>query len=134
MCDKLIKTAGTKEKRKEVLFMEMHKKLKFTEKLSYGIADLPEAANSIIAAFLTMFYTDNIGLAAAAVGTMFFISKLFDGISDILAGILIDKTRTKWGNETYHLPASSSQTVRTLRSSKSCIACFWVMALFTLIA
>ena len=69
--------------------MEMHKKLKFTEKLSYGIADLPEAANSIIAAFLTMFYTDNIGLAAAAVGTMFFISKLFDGISDILAGILI---------------------------------------------
>lgn len=97
MCDKLIKKAGTKEKRKEVLFMEMHKKLKFTEKLSYGIADLPEAANSIIAAFLTMFYTDNIGLAAAAVGTMFFISKLFDGISDILAGILIDKTRTKWG-------------------------------------
>lgn len=40
--------------------METHKKLKFTEKLSYGIADLPEAANSIIAAFLTMFYTDNI--------------------------------------------------------------------------
>ena len=77
--------------------MDTHRKLKFTEKLSYGIADLPEAANSIIAAFLTMFYTDNIGLAAAAVGTMFFISKLFDGISDILAGILIDKTRTKWG-------------------------------------
>ncbi len=77
--------------------MDTHRKLKFTEKLSYGIADLPEAVNSIIAAFLTMFYTDNIGLAATAVGTMFFISKLFDGISDILAGVLIDKTRTKWG-------------------------------------
>lgn len=77
--------------------MDTHRKLKFTEKLSYGIADLPEAANSIIAAFLTMFYTDNIGLSAAAVGTMFFVSKLFDGISDILAGVLIDKTRTRWG-------------------------------------
>lgn len=77
--------------------MDTRRKLKFTEKLSYGIADLPEAVNSIIAAFLTMFYTDNIGLAATAVGTMFFISKLFDGISDILAGVLIDKTRTKWG-------------------------------------
>lgn len=77
--------------------MDTHRKLKFTEKLSYGIADLPEAVNSIIAAFLTMFYTDNIGLAATAIGTMFFISKLFDGISDILAGVLIDKTRTKWG-------------------------------------
>lgn len=77
--------------------METQKKLKFTEKLSYGIAGLPEAANSILAAFLTMFYTDSIGMAAAAVGTMFFVSKIFDGISDILAGVLIDKTRTKWG-------------------------------------
>jgi GPH family glycoside/pentoside/hexuronide:cation symporter len=73
------------------------RRLKFTEKLAYGLADFPEAANSILAAFLTMFYTDNIGLAAGAVGTMFFISKLFDGVSDILAGTLIDKTRTKWG-------------------------------------
>lgn len=72
-------------------------KLKFSEKLSYGLGDFPEAANSILAAFLTMFYTDNIGLAAGAVGTMFFISKLFDGISDILAGVLIDRTKTKWG-------------------------------------
>ncbi|XME00947.1 MFS transporter [Lachnospiraceae bacterium C1.1] len=72
-------------------------KLTLSEKLSYGLGDFPEAANSILAAFLTMFYTDNIGMAAGAVGTMFLISKLFDGISDILAGILIDKTRTKWG-------------------------------------
>ena len=77
--------------------METGRKLKFTEKLAYGVADFPEAANSILAAFLTMFYTDNIGMAAGAVGTMFFISKLFDGISDILAGTLIDKTKTKWG-------------------------------------
>ncbi|MDO4337390.1 MAG: glycoside-pentoside-hexuronide (GPH):cation symporter [Eubacteriales bacterium] len=77
--------------------MSTGRKLKFTEKLSYGLADFPEAANSILAAFLTMFYTDNIGLAAGAVGTMFFISKLFDGISDILAGTLIDKTKSKWG-------------------------------------
>lgn len=77
--------------------MEGTRKLKFSEKLSYGLADFPEAVNSILAAFLTMFYTDNIGLAAGAVGTMFFVARLFDGISDILAGILIDKTRTKWG-------------------------------------
>lgn len=73
------------------------KKLKFSEKLSYGISDFPEAVNSILAAFLTMFYTDSIGLAAGVVGTMFFISKLFDGITDILSGVAIDKTRTRWG-------------------------------------
>ena len=73
------------------------KRLRFSEKMAYGLGDFPEVINSILAAFLTMFYTDNIGMAAGAVGTMFFISKLFDGITDILAGVLIDKTRTKWG-------------------------------------
>lgn len=77
--------------------MENTRKLKFSEKLSYGLSDFPEVINSILAAFLTMFYTDNIGLAAGAVGTMFFVSKLFDGVTDILAGVLIDKTRTRWG-------------------------------------
>ena len=81
------------------------RKLKFSEKLAYGLADFPEAVNSILAAFLTMFYTDNIGLAAAAVGTMFFISKLFDGITDILAGVMIDKTKTKWGKARASLPS-----------------------------
>lgn len=81
----------------EGIEMEKGYKLKFTEKLAYGLSDFPEAANSILAAFLTMFYTENLGMAAAAVGTMFLLSKIFDGISDILAGVLIDKTRTRWG-------------------------------------
>lgn len=71
--------------------------LKLVERLAFGVGALPEVANSIVAAFLTMYYTDNIGLAAGMVGTMFFISKLFDGISDLLAGTLIDRTKTKWG-------------------------------------
>lgn len=72
-------------------------KLKIMERIAYAVGGLPEVANSIIAAFLTMFYTDNIGLAAGMVGTMFFVSKLFDGISDLVAGTMIDRTRTKWG-------------------------------------
>ena len=118
--------------------METHKKLKFTEKLSYGIADLPEAANSIIAAFLTMFYTDNIGLAAAAVGTMFFISKLFDGISDILAGILIDKTRTKWGKARPWLLLSaplltiSGILLFTVPSASTTVQVIWVILSYNL--
>ncbi len=81
----------------EDYIMETGRKLKLSEKLAYGLADFPEAVNSILAAFLTMFYTDSIGMAAGVVGTMFLISKLFDGVTDILAGVLIDKTRTRWG-------------------------------------
>ena len=75
----------------------MNGKLKFTEKLGYGLAALSGASNSLLGAFLTMFYTDNIGMAVGAVGTMFMISKLFDGITDLIAGNIVDKTKTKWG-------------------------------------
>lgn len=77
--------------------VQNERKLKLVERLAFGVGALPEVANAIISAFLTIYYTDNIGLAAGMVGTMFFISKLFDGISDLLAGTLIDRTKTKWG-------------------------------------
>lgn len=75
----------------------MNQKLKFTEKLGFGLGEVAGCMNSLVAAFLTMFYTDNMAMAAGAVGTMFFISKLFDGITDLIAGTAIDNTRTKWG-------------------------------------
>ena len=69
----------------------------FGEKLGYGLGEIPGTMNSILSAILTMFYTDNVAIAAGAVGTMFFISRLLDGITDLLAGSMIDKTKSKWG-------------------------------------
>ena len=77
--------------------MNTNQKVSFGEKLGYGLAEMPGAANSVLAAFLTMFYTDSIGMAAGAVGTMFLISRIFDGITDLIAGTIVDRTRTKWG-------------------------------------
>lgn len=76
---------------------ETKEKLSVLEKIGYGLGDLAGVGNSLLAAFLTMFYTDNAGMAAGAVGTMFFISKFFDGITDLIAGSIVDKTKTKWG-------------------------------------
>ena len=69
----------------------------FGEKLGYGLGEIPGTMNSILSAILTMFYTDNVAIAAGAVGTMFFISRLLDGITDLIAGNMIDKTKSKWG-------------------------------------
>ena len=77
--------------------MSRRKTLTLKELIGYGLTELPGTLNTILGAFLTMFYTDSIGMAAAAVGTMFFISRLFDGISDLIAGSIVDNTRTKWG-------------------------------------
>lgn len=48
-------------------------------------------------AYLTYFYTNVVGVSAGAVGTVMLISKIFDGISDIIFGNMIDKTKSKHG-------------------------------------
>lgn len=72
-------------------------KLSITERLSFALGEIPGAANSIVAAFIMLYYTESVGMSGVAVGMMLFVSKIFDGISDLLAGSLIDKTKTKWG-------------------------------------
>ena len=88
---------GGRKMNEDAMKKQAQQRLKFSEKLSFGLGELPNSMVSVLAAFLTMFYTDNVGLAAGAVGTMFFISKLLDGITDLLAGTIVDRTRTKWG-------------------------------------
>ena len=44
-----------------------------------------------------IFLTDTVGMNAGVVGTLIAVSKLFDGVSDIFFGSLIDKTNTKMG-------------------------------------
>ncbi|MCW8109139.1 glycoside-pentoside-hexuronide (GPH):cation symporter [Alteromonas ponticola] len=69
------------------------------EKIAYGLGDT--ASNFIfqtVMLFLTFYYTDIIGLAPAAVGTMFLVVRVFDAVTDPLMGALADKTNTRWGS------------------------------------
>lgn len=77
---------------------EERRNLSFSEKFSYGLGDC--GANIVVAAagtFLTAYYTDTIGIAAAAIGTMMLLVRILDGATDLLMGALVDKTNTKWG-------------------------------------
>ena len=68
----------------------------FGEKVSYGITEI--ACNpmyTIFCSFLVFFYTDVIGVNAAAVGTIILISRIFDGFSDIIAGNIVQHTTQK---------------------------------------
>ncbi|WP_245996258.1 MFS transporter [Paenibacillus taihuensis] len=47
--------------------------------------------------FLTYFYTDVAGVAAATVGTILLISRILDGVIDIGMGVAMDKTKSKRG-------------------------------------
>lgn len=74
------------------------KKPGFVEKLGYGMAG---GANNVvwtgISTFLVYFYTDVVGVAAGLIGTIFLFSRLLDGASDVAMGIVLDKTRTRFG-------------------------------------
>ena len=73
-------------------------RLSFREKAGYGIGDLGfNLYWANISAFLLIFYTDVMGLAAAAVGTMILVTKLIDAATDPLMGAIADRTRTRFG-------------------------------------
>ena len=46
---------------------------------------------------LTYFYTTKMGMMSGTVGTVLLVSKVFDAISDLFMGKLVDKTNTKDG-------------------------------------
>lgn len=83
-------------------------KVSFAEKASYGIASGGgNIITQILGVFLSSYLTDSVGIAVAAVGTMMLVARVFDGISDIIMGGLIDKTKTKWGKARPWLLASA---------------------------
>jgi len=70
----------------------------FGEKVGYGIGDMGFNfywAN--ISAFLLIFYTDVMGISAAAVGTMILITKIIDAFTDPAMGAIADRTKTRFG-------------------------------------
>ncbi|MCM1541896.1 MAG: MFS transporter [Blautia sp.] len=52
---------------------------------------------TIIYSYFMIFCTDTLGLNAAIVGTLLLVSKVFDGVTDLFAGYVIDNTNTRFG-------------------------------------
>lgn len=78
--------------------MDKKEKISILEKIAYGGGDL--ASNFILvlsSTFVTFFYTDALGLNPAIIGAIIMFSRIFDGISDILMGFVMDKTKSKHG-------------------------------------
>ena len=75
-----------------------NERLSFIEKTGYSLGDA--AANFV---FMTMilfqlnFYTDTMGITAAAAGTMLLVGRLWDAFFDPMMGVLADRTNTRFG-------------------------------------
>lgn len=73
-------------------------KVTLREKIGYGFGD---AASSmfwkIFTFYLAIFYTDVFGIPAAAAGTMFLLTRIWDTANDPIMGIISDRTHSRWG-------------------------------------
>lgn len=47
--------------------------------------------------YLTLFYTDIVGLSASAISLIMLIARIWDAINDPMMGNIADRTNTKWG-------------------------------------
>lgn len=70
----------------------------YKQRFGYGLGDF--ACNliwQVISLYLLYFYTDIMKLDAKAIAAMFVVCRVIDGVTDLLVGFAIDKTRTRWG-------------------------------------
>ncbi|WP_334352302.1 MFS transporter [Companilactobacillus sp. HBUAS56257] len=71
---------------------------KFLEKFAFGMGDFwTSLGYNSIATYLTMFYTDIVGISAATAAIILLSVRFVIAIWDLIIGVLVDRTHTKYG-------------------------------------
>jgi GPH family glycoside/pentoside/hexuronide:cation symporter len=71
---------------------------KWKKRIGYGVGDLGcNLVFSTMASYLLFFYTDVFGITATVAGTLMLVTKLIDAFADAGMGLLVDRTKTRWG-------------------------------------
>ena len=72
--------------------------LSWSERIGYGMGNYGLAwVNGIMSAFFMLYLTNVAVLDAGVVGTIIAVSKVFDGVSDLIMGGIVDRTKSKHG-------------------------------------
>lgn len=74
------------------------RQLSYTTYITYSVPTVGVSFLYVLMIVMYMkFAVDEIGLAASLVGAIFLLSKVWDAISDPIAGYLSDRTESRWG-------------------------------------
>ena len=72
--------------------------LGWNERLGFGVGRFGmNMINGIIGSFVTIYYTSVALLDPGIIATIIALSKLFDGVSDLIIGNIVDRTKSKMG-------------------------------------
>lgn len=73
-------------------------KMKLSEKISYGLAAVgKDMVYMLSASYILYYYQDILGVNAIAMGIILMAARVFDAFNDPVMGIIVAKTKTKWG-------------------------------------
>lgn len=72
--------------------------LTLKQKVSYGLGAVgKDMVYALSASYVMFYYQDTLHLSATFVGLILMIARVFDALNDPFMGILVAKTRTRWG-------------------------------------
>ena len=73
-------------------------KLGFKEKFAYGIGAVgKDMVYMLSASYILYYYQDIMGVSAWVMGIILLVARIFDAFNDPFMGVLVAKTKTKWG-------------------------------------
>jgi len=73
-------------------------KLTGKEKLSYGLGAIgKDMVYMLSASFILYYYQDILGVSALVMGIILMATRVFDAFNDPIMGVVVAKTKTKWG-------------------------------------
>ena len=73
-------------------------KLTVKQKAAFGIGAVgKDMVYALSASYIMYYYQDIIGLPASFVGLILMIARIFDAVNDPFMGILVAKTKSRWG-------------------------------------
>ena len=74
------------------------RKLNGLEKFAYGIGAIgKDMVYMLSASYVLYYFQDIMGVSAIAMGVILLIARVFDAFNDPIMGVIVAKTKTKWG-------------------------------------
>ena len=74
------------------------KKLTGLEKFAYGIGAVgKDMVYMLSASYILYYFQDIMGVSAIAMGIILLVARVFDAFNDPIMGVIVAKTKTKWG-------------------------------------
>lgn len=78
--------------------VNVNKKLPILTKIGYSFGEIGSQCSwTLISSYLTVFYTDVVGLGPAVISAIMLIARIWDAVNDPMFGAIAENTKTKWG-------------------------------------